>query len=493
MNLLQVRNRIVELVSVFVAQIKGSTSLGQTDINKVSETVLVSLLAEIFGYSNLRNLNSTEKQNYPAIDLADNIARVAFQITSTATGDKVKQTTQAFIEHKLYLKYGRVIVYVLTEKQKSYQTSTYSVKADGGFSFDPNRDIWDYTDLLGGVEKLDIGGASKVLKILEANLGNGDAILPITAGGVDEKESVYLNLLQLSFPDNLYVAELDFEPNQSPRRRARLVKSGLDTSRKKVQELLQKHGLKFSLDWVCHGPNIITFHNLEDEGLPLARIVDKGTITPLRSWEYYEIDEDHERVFKSLLSRCMQQQLYHRQVKWQQDKKEFIFCAIEEGKYEVRVESWQGEKWNDRTVFEPTFKTNEPDQVWYCKHLAFEVEYRRFGQEWFAEITPDWFFSRDGYKESYYASEKVTWLKRKENSAHLYNHVRFLAYFLKHQNQEELFAQKPFHRDPFLTFGSLVSFDNAPLLKDKEWNPPDEVEVEPTVDQVSDNDQLSMF
>ena len=53
MNLLTVQNRINELMSKFVTQIKGATAMGRTDINRVSETILIPLFVELYGYNSI--------------------------------------------------------------------------------------------------------------------------------------------------------------------------------------------------------------------------------------------------------------------------------------------------------------------------------------------------------------------------------------------------------------------------------------------------------
>ena len=111
MHSLHLQNRINELMSAFVTQVRGATSMGRTDINKVAESVLIPLFKEVYGYTNLRNLNEVEKTNYPAIDLGDETARVAVQITSTTDIEKIKDTLRGFVEHKLYEKYDKLIVY----------------------------------------------------------------------------------------------------------------------------------------------------------------------------------------------------------------------------------------------------------------------------------------------------------------------------------------------------------------------------------------------
>ena len=84
MNSLEPVNRIEYLMSIFVTQVRNANAAGRTDINKNAETVLIPLFAEVYDYKNIKNVNITEGANYPGIDLGDESARVAFQITSNA-------------------------------------------------------------------------------------------------------------------------------------------------------------------------------------------------------------------------------------------------------------------------------------------------------------------------------------------------------------------------------------------------------------------------
>ncbi|MEG4810686.1 SMEK domain-containing protein [Microcoleus sp. F8-D3] len=173
MNLLNLRNRIIELMARFVAQVKGATSMSQTDINKAAETILIPVFKEIYNYQNLENINYIEDDaNYPSIDLGDEIARVSIQITSTSNIEKIKKTLRGFTKHKLYEKYDRLIVYILTEKQKTYSDiEINNILKDCNFAFDIKGDIWDSQTLLTEVGNFQIEKLTKVQKILEDNFG----------------------------------------------------------------------------------------------------------------------------------------------------------------------------------------------------------------------------------------------------------------------------------------------------------------------------------
>lgn len=145
----------------------------RTDINKVAETLLIPLFSEVYSYTHLQNLNDTEGSNYPGIDLGDERARVAFQITSTSNSEKIKNTLRKFVKYKLYEKYDRLIIYILTEKQQSYSGSGYDEIIQNNFTFDKDKDIWDYRDLLKAVANLQIDQVCRIEAILEANFGEG--------------------------------------------------------------------------------------------------------------------------------------------------------------------------------------------------------------------------------------------------------------------------------------------------------------------------------
>lgn len=470
MHSLHLQNQINELMSAFVTQVKGATSMGRTDINKVAESVLIPVFKEIYGYTNLKNLNDVEKNNYPAIDLGDETARVAIQITSTTDSEKIKDTLRGFVEYKLYDRYDKLIIYILTEKQKSYSGRGYQSIIQGKFVFDKKKDIQDYQDILSRIATFQVDKLRRIFNILEANFGDGNT--PLLVKDEQEKpETINLNMLGILFPEILYISDLAVNREKVIQNS---VNSGIKlkknaSTRDVVRAALEQAGLAFGVDWVCHEGRIVTFHDLRDADKPLAAIVNRGTTTQLGSQEFYEIDENYEIVFKSLLWRCLQQKLYHQQVLWQHQEKLFIFSSVDGSP--IRQEEWYGKKKGTRTVYERVMKNNDPDEILYCKHLAFRTRYRRFGQKWYLSIMPDWFYSFDGYKRSFYAKEKIDWLKREENDKSVDNHLRFIAAFLKTEKPSDLFVTR--HHYPFLSFGELITFDNAPPLNDNEWNPKD--------------------
>jgi len=489
MKPLQSQQRINSLLSLFVTQVKGATALGQYDINHIAETILIPLFREVWGYKKLKNLNA-EQANFPSVDLGDNEARVAIQVTSAPDSEKVKETLRKFVRHKLYYQFDRVIIYILTEKQASYSGSGYDEILDGHLEFDKEQDICDYRDILRTVDTMQLGQLQRVEAILEANFGNGSTLV-LEQVPEHKTEAVFLNLLEISFPDTLYIADLSPDlkktaslREQDPQRRHPFQRRRPKHSpgpRERVREFLQDHDLKFAVDWEYHAGQIVTFHNLEDDRLPLAQAIERGTVTPLSPEEFYGAGDVEENVFRSLLRRCLQQKLYARGIQWQHQAHLFIF-GPEEGE-ELRKEEWVGKKKNPpREVYKIVKKDPakikkrkerggdvDGQLILYHKHLAFETQFFRFGNQWRLLIQPNWYFSFDGYKPSFYGAKNLAWLKKNEGNSHVFNQLRFIVYFIKTDSPSTLFKQpSPYE---FLSFGELLALEGSPELDDRDWLP----------------------
>ncbi len=165
--------------------------------------------------------------------------------------------------------------------------------------------------------------------------------------------------------------------------------------------------------------------------------------------------------------RCLQQKLYHEGVVWQNKERLFIFSSKDDE--DVRKEPWQGKVTSKRIVFERTRKIKKPAETLYCKHLAFDIGFKRYGKNWYLLVKPEWFFSYNGYKKSYYHADKTDWLRRREDNSQVMYQLKFLIYFITKKPTPDLFESQFYY--PYLNFGELVKFDSSPFLDDNQWNP----------------------
>src|SRR5690606_25809502 len=104
-----------------------------------------------------------------AIDLADDEARIAIQVTATPDSEKVKETLRTFVGHGLHEKYDRLIIYILTEKQLTYSGSGFAEILDGKLVFNKDKDIWDFREFLSAANGLTFNSALRVEHILEGH------------------------------------------------------------------------------------------------------------------------------------------------------------------------------------------------------------------------------------------------------------------------------------------------------------------------------------
>ena len=491
-TLLHTRQRITELLGILAYQAKAYSAAGHTDFNKVSEDVLAPLFKIIFDLPDLKNLNAEKKRNFPAVDLADDKAGVAFQVTATSDSQKIKKSLEIFVQKKLYEQYPRLIFYIITEKKDSYPETTFAGIVKGKCEFKVD-DIIDFRDLVMLCNGLSLDKASKVKRILEANCGRGDYSV-FSEKQVEPFEEVSLNLIEVLFPDKLNVANL-FINREEIIENARGALKRNDPTRTIIRHyILEQLKLDFFSGWHIHEKQLITFHTLDGETF-LRKIIDEGSIESIKPEKYYapdgKIDEDKERVFKTLLRKTLQEQLYQQNVEWQY--KEGLFIFIENGteketKKEVRrkkdgeiieveqtiykrFETWVGEKESSRGVVERFMKSDKPDEPWYYKHRAFEARFKHISNKWFLLILPDWFFSYDGFHKSRFHAKDLKWLKKNSNTGIVFTDFRFIKFYLTHR-RDELLQRK--NSQSALQFKDIVTFENAPFLHDEAWNPPEE-------------------
>lgn len=212
MKHLDLLNEFRELIAHLRYQVEAASAMDSYDTHKVAENVMCGLMRELCGWSQLRNLN-TEQVHFPGIDLADDSARIAVQVTATADLAKIKHSIETFVGRDLNQQYSRLIVYVLTNKQGSYSQTSIDASTNGKLRFSAGNDVWDFQDLCSKAS------AARPQK-LQAAINHLKAYLRgIPIGLADEDfdppasppESLLSNLVELYFPKSLYVASLNSE------------------------------------------------------------------------------------------------------------------------------------------------------------------------------------------------------------------------------------------------------------------------------------------
>ncbi|MDD9996226.1 MAG: SMEK domain-containing protein [Rhodospirillaceae bacterium] len=456
-------NQFREELAQLSHEVETSVAMSHLDVNRICEDVFCGIFKELFGFLNLRNLNHEEKQYYPGIDLADDEARVAIQITSDKSLKKIKDSITTTIQHGLHQDYDRIIFYILTRKQSSYSQRSIANVCSGHLSFDTSSDILDFTDLASRAANVEPKKLKRSVDILGSYMRGCDVGLAEQDFDPPKEppETLVANLVEVSFPRSLYIAELLPEVFGGRKKRY---------ERKAVGEYVRSVERIVPSDYVVHSNKLITFHNLEESDNAFDFLVDEGTVEPFDPSEYFSIDDNYERVFKSLLRFCLQQKLYRHRVLWDHGEGIFKFMPLEDID-NVRRINWTGRKKATRTVFERKFNRNHPEKVLSMRHFAFAVTFQIVAGTWYMSITPDWLFSYGKeYLRSAYGDKLTGGLKRMEKNRSVFDQFRFLCSWLNELDSDDLFAEGEDFL-PQLTFGQIFELSGSRYLNEDLWEP----------------------
>lgn len=173
------------------ARIENADSINLMDINIHSENFyrdFLNLLLDL----DLKNINIVEK-NAAAIDLGDEIKKIALQVTATGDLKKTKDTVKKFNEKDLNKKYDRLIILNITSK-KSHREPL--VGDSGKYQLDTKKDIWDLKNILEKINDLTTDKIEKIKLFLEKEVKiESQETLP-------KEVSTFLDLIEVLSDEN---------------------------------------------------------------------------------------------------------------------------------------------------------------------------------------------------------------------------------------------------------------------------------------------------
>ncbi len=259
-----------------------------------------------------------------------------------------------------------------------------------------------------------------------------------------KKEKLYSNLLQVSrLAEHLYTAYT------------------ITDDESKAYSMLQKIGRDLGQEWLLKENFVLSFHNLREP--PWTEICDPGTI------EEYDVEEwslsnrlERQQEFVWLLNKALREKVKS-DLSFDQKKKCYYFKPTAD-KSARRYDYRSLAKKTHRDVFQRYLKKNS-EEVAYYRHSAFQGQFIRVESNWFLEITPTYFFSRDGYTRDKFEHEKLSGIKRLEKNSALFGQLVMWAEYLSTPAQNELFTPSY----PFLEFDRLEEFEIGVGIDDSIW------------------------
>jgi len=461
--------RAQSLLSSLRREIEVARSMGKADIFTIAEDVICPVLSAAYELPNLENQNVIEHVNYPAVDLGDRESGVAFQVTSRVTTDKIESTLDKFFDHGLHSDYSRLRFLALHKKQNSYPEDRINDHVKAAFDFDTSRDVLDLSDLERTIDGVDPSKLSRIVQILSDEITEEYVVSPRIS---EKPEGEYLlsNLIEIETPNFVYVADLGID-------RTKLIEATWDSE--KVRGLSKnaswRQVIKTALilddeppveDFLVHAGKLLTFHDLRNKDERLSEYVIPDSIDKVRSEEYVNESDDNRRLFSYLLDRSLSQIVHHLEIKFHYDEKQYIFLS-DGDKLLPRKEKW-GSGEATRKVYDP--ELNEDGDLWYAKHFSFATRFERIEDTWHIAITPDWYWSFDGYFQTYSKiGDKRDWIKNREWNTHIRNHVKFLHQYLK-RGTEQVLSDNRRESYAYLSIGGNKSVGPSPTLNDDRWH-----------------------
>ena len=428
MRQLTVENSLREVITRLERQVELATAQGRTDINLALEDAFIPILKATYNLPNLINLNRKRK-NYPGIDLGDDHDRVAFQITSTTTLDKVKSTVQQFMDRAYYNSFDELYVLMLTPKQSSYRQAAIDGLLTDQLSFNCKKHIIDLGDLLREVSALRVTAQERILREFEHILGETEAFISFSAETIETPTTITSNLQAIELPASVYVAELTIDDKAViTRAKAELNYGGRSTNRRSTIKMALLLEDVETDAWVYYDGRIFAFEDMEQTGV--AAIIDAGSIERLDVADLSDSPEiENVNILKQLLVAQTQERLKGKQVRLHSKDRFFFFGPSLEGQKE-RKEAWIGKKRSERRVYKVIQQKKDPTKVAHHQHLSFGLSFIRFEDAWYAEIVPSWYYSFNGYRRSNWHEDLLSKQKRQEHNSTVRDQVRFVAYFL---------------------------------------------------------------
>ncbi len=471
MNRIDYINKITTYAARFVLEVEGFNAIGNYHINIHAESFLVPVLNEVLGLQ-LENLNATQHKNFPAIDLADFKNRVAIQVTSTSSLEKIKNTLETFGRRNLHHQFDVLYIYIITEKRGQYSDAKIGEVIPQGFAFNSLDHVIDKDSILQKINA--ISATPKLLTIAKlyehefSDIQIEQRKRKFESGYLNsEAENICPNMVRISFPTHVYKADLNIdEETITAKLNEFLASIGKRTVKKLKPAKLVRRALwennAMSTDWILHENCLYTFRDLTQSNEPFRKIVDIGTITPLECSELYDRNDAANRVFKNLLRNTLMQLCHKKGIQWYAPRSTFRFANTKPPA--VKQVRWKGKKEATKTVIFEMINKKEGHVICY-RSLAFKASFLNFDTAWYLIINPTWSFTNPGgYHESRFESAYMSGIKRLENNNSVFNYFRFFSYYLAYV---DLFTPE----FPYLKVHTPEPISMSPSLIEAKWNP----------------------
>ena len=223
-----------------------------------------------------------------------------------------------------------------------------------------------------------------------------------------------------------------------------------------VYDAQRAENLGLRHDFVLRGGRLFTLRVVDDTGLG-ATVRGEPTVRPLA--ELAAGGADDERLAVHLLNQSLRDDLNddcdfarHRRLLYVRATDDLI-----ERKWNTNGSNW-------RSMFKGYPKKGDLTRVSYYRHAALKWQFLFVDGVWYCALTPDYYFTSDGRRESLYAADLLKKIKTFDRHQAVRQETRMWASILR---GEMSLLQLPKPR--ILAFGELETFSLDRGIDDTSW------------------------
>ena len=266
-----------------------------------------------------------------------------------------------------------------------------------------------------------------------------------TAPSARIEEQLLVNLVGVSFAKTLYWAPTSHANDKS------------------FGAALRALDPKAGSEWIVRGKAVLSFRNLDT--WPWNKLCESEAMEEFGSNEWSDSgDDDRQRDFVALLNRAIGE--FVRPALWHDRDNGTHFFPKPKERDKVKYAYKSLKSFVPRDVVKRYGKRrDDPTQAAYWRHSAFLHRFVRLDGCWYAEITPTYHFTRDGYKPDSWGGDRLKKIKELENNAAVMGQFVMWRYFLTHHGATDLYTEGY----PYLAFAPLEALSLGVGVPDALW------------------------
>lgn len=276
---------------------------------------------------------------------------------------------------------------------------------------------------------------------------------------IQKPEELYSNLLEIKkLPKYIYMADTTFTRN------------------KDVTDEMKRMGADPNREFILRNKKILSFHDLDT--YPWNSLCDVGTLDSfgVDEWAFSD-DMDRENEFRDLLNQSLTEMLRGKHVRYSREHRCYHFTATRN--LSDRYYSYLSiSKKTKRKVFSGYSKRKDSDLPAFYRHSAFAGKFLKFGDKWYLEISPTYYFTRDGFEDYKFAEDTIKKIKMLELNMAILGQVVMWSKLLQPIQEQNLFETS---KTDFIAFGELVKISSEYGIDDSTWLPKEAQEDAPTI------------